>query len=48
MCSSDLGNLLATGLQNGAVVLHDVVVDIDDTSGETVDEPPPAYTKVDD
>ena len=42
------GNLLATGLQNGAVVLHDVVVDIDDTSGETVDEPPPAYTKVDD
>jgi WD40 repeat protein len=42
------GTLLATGLQNGAVVLHDVVVDVDATSGSSTDEAPPEYTKMDD
>ena len=45
---SNNGTLLATGLKNGAVILHDVVVDIDNTSSPFTGEPPPVYTKVDD
>lgn len=45
---SNDGTLLATGLRSGAVIFHDVVVDIDYTPGPFTDEPPPAYTKVDD